>query len=187
MTTNYIKDPYFLKCFDFTIKNEGGYNEIRFDNGGATNYGVSLRFLKDLYENGTIWVDLNNDGKIDSKDIQKLSLDNARKLYYINFYVPLKISALKNETLGIKLFDTAVNVGNRPAIRFLQSAISKSKPITIDGLIGPQTINEANKADTSILNLFIEEQKKYYNRIVEKNPTQQKFIKGWHNRANKLP
>ena len=86
MTTNYIKDPYFLKCFDFTIKNEGGYNEIRFDNGGATNYGVSLRFLKDLYENGTIWVDLNNDGKIDSKDIQKLSLDNARKLYYINFY-----------------------------------------------------------------------------------------------------
>ena len=83
---------------------------------------------------------------------------------------------MKNETLGIKLFDTAVNVGNRPAIRFLQSAISKSKPITIDGLIGPQTINEDNKADISILNLFIEEQKKYYNRIVEKNPTQLYFL-----------
>ena len=64
--------PLYSPFFDFTIKNEGGYNEIRFDNGGATNYGVSLRFLKDLYENGTIWVDLNNDGKVDELDMNIL-------------------------------------------------------------------------------------------------------------------
>ena len=62
MTTNYIKDPYFLKCFDFTIKNEGGYNEIKFDNGGATNYGVSLRFLNDTTKDIPIQIKLADFG-----------------------------------------------------------------------------------------------------------------------------
>ena len=40
----------FESAIKKTLKHEGGYNEVKGDAGGATNFGISLRFLKSIFK-----------------------------------------------------------------------------------------------------------------------------------------
>jgi lysozyme family protein len=53
-----------------------------------------------------------------------------------------------------------------------------------DGLLGPVTLSATNNADTNALLAAIKsEAAGYYRLIAAKNPSQQKFLNGWLNRA----
>jgi lysozyme family protein len=59
--------------------------------------------------------------------------------------------------------------------------------VTADGIVGPKTIEALNKFNPEVIfNQVREAQTAFYYRIVEKNPSQQKFLKGWINRLNDL-
>lgn len=171
----------FLKAIPEILKHEGGFNDIKEDRGGATNYGISLVFLKSINE------DINDDGRIDWLDIKSLSQDDAKQLYWDNFWKPLYDRT--SEKLGIKLFDTAVNAGNGRAHMILQQSLqSLGSKISVDGVIGNQTMSEIAKySDKDILNAYCIAQLNFYKGIVAKKPDQVKFLGGWTNRAKWLP
>lgn len=173
--------PRFNKAIEHVFKHEGGFNDIKEDKGGATNWGISLVFLK------SVGKDIDEDGDVDWLDIKKLTKDQAKELYYDNFWKP--IYERFSERVSIKVFDFGVNAGNGASHKTLQRALNNlGSNLAVDGVVGNNTLSEIAKySEIAILNAFVKCQQDYYNRIVEKNPSQAKFIKGWTNRANWLP
>lgn len=162
------------------IEREGGFNGkvANIDRGGYTKYGITQKTLSDwLGRQATV------------EDVKNLSVDVARDIYEKKYLTDPRIHTLPNPPQEI-IFDISVNSGSRTAIRMLQKVINLAGfgPIDVDGILGPQTRNAAIKAQNTMgayfQNAIVDERIKFYNAIVESDPTQKKFIKGWLNRAN---
>lgn len=171
----------FLKAMPYIFEHEGGYNDVKGDKGGATNWGISLNFLKSIKK------DIDGDGNVDYMDIKKLTKENAMNIYFDNFWRNLydKIT----EKLGIKLFDVAVNAGHNRSSKLLQIALNKlGSKLLVDGAIGNTTIGEINKyTESNILKAYCQAQTEFYDSLIKADPSQEKFRKGWLKRAAWLP
>jgi len=167
----------FLKAVKYTFEHEGGYNHIKEDRGGATNFGMSFNLLKLLK------LDVNKDGVVDINDIKELTMEQAEDIYYNNFWRPAY--EVFHEKVGIKVFDVAVNAGHKRAHILLQRALNKlGERVVEDGMLGRETIGTVSKyTEAQVLEKYCEVQADFYNDIVKRNPSQRKFINGWLNRA----
>lgn len=178
-------DDRFNEALEVTLKHEGGYNDVQGDAGGATNYGVSLRFLKDLYKTDD-WVDLNGDGLIDAKDIKALTKEDAAKIYYKQFWQRQHCDLISHKEVALKLFDMSVNMGIKQAAKLLQRATNRLGfvRLTEDGILGQASITAINKADARHLIVMLRyECVMFYHDLVKAKPDYVKFLKGWTMRA----
>lgn len=153
---------------------EGGYVNDPKDPGGATRYGISLRYLKGKGKLG----DIDGDGDIDADDIKELTKSKAAELYRVDFWDKCSCDKLPLP-LAIILFDQAVNTGVRTAARSLQ----RHTGAKVDGVIGKQTIARAiakfRQNPTWFVASYMSRRAKYYHKITIENITFTKFIKGW--------
>lgn len=174
----------FELAFKKTIKHEGGYNDVKGDAGGATNFGVSLRFLQDVYK-GFDWVDINNDGKVDATDIRGLTIDDAKKIYFEHFWQKQKCDSIASNELAAKLFDMSVNMGLTQAAKLLQRACNAcGKNLVVDGKLGPASMIAIDSlSSVELIAALRYECVQFYLNLVEKNATFSKFLKGWLKRA----
>lgn len=172
------------KAFEKTIKHEGGYNDIQGDNGGPTNFGVSLRFLSLLYKDCGIG-DFDNDGDVDKDDVKKLTVDHAKEIYYKAFWLKQKCDLINDDEVAAKLFDLSVNAGLVQAAKLIQRACNQfSKGLTEDGKLGPKSIIAINSINPEeLLIAYRYECVQFYLKLVEQTPSFSKFIKGWLRRA----
>ncbi|MDR1235463.1 MAG: hypothetical protein LBJ96_00495 [Holosporaceae bacterium] len=156
----------FLKAFDYVMRHEGGYSNDPQDPGGETHYGISKRSYPNL-------------------DIKKLTRDQARQIYFVDFWMKAKCEDITDENIAAKMFDLCVNMGIAQAVKLIQRALRAAGcPVTEDGLIGSETLAAINKADPSDLLAALKSEAAGYYRLVAKiNPTQQRFIEGWLLRA----
>lgn len=178
-------DDRFNEAFTETLKNEGGYNDTQGDAGGATNFGISLRYLKDLYKTDD-WVDLNGDGVIDARDIKALTKEEAAKIYYEQFWQRQHCDLIVHKEVAIKLFDMSVNMGIQQSAKLLQRAYNRLGIIKLvdDGILGPASINAINKAESRHLIVMLRyECVMFYHDLVKRKPEYCKFLKGWTIRA----
>lgn len=172
------------------LAHEGGFNDDPNDNGGATNFGISLRSLKTIKDedgDGFLDGDLDRDGDVDIVDIQNLSIQDAKNIYRSQWFERYGYRELENQELINGLLALSVHAGPGRAHRILQTAISTHFPIKIDGLIGRKTLAAANhkklqEGDRLVVE-FKHETASFYRRIVERDRTQIKFLNGWINRA----
>lgn len=102
-------------------------------------------------------------------DIKNLTLDGAKAIYKKDYWLACRCDELP-EPLDIVVFDTAVNMGQGRANGFLQIIDPGNSPLMPPGL--------ATK--------YLELRDAKYASIVANNPSQSKFLKGWHNRMNHL-
>lgn len=174
MTTKFINSV--MPC----IVHEGGFNDIKQDKGGATNYGISLRFLKGINE------DIDGDGVITYLDIKKLTKDQAISIYHDNFWK--SIYEKMPDKIAAKVFDVSVNAGSSRSHILLQKALNKlGAKLVVDGLLGPATLNSIAKySEQAIVNSFCEVQLEFYKGLVARDASQSIFLAGWANRAKYL-
>jgi lysozyme family protein len=156
----------FLKAFDYLLKHEGGYVNDKADPGGETNSGISKRSYPNL-------------------DIKNLTLEQAKEIYFRDFWLKGKYEQINDENIAIKLFDLGVNVGINQANKLIQRALrATGTQVTEDGIIGPITLKAINEADpTDLLAALKSEAAGYYRLIANLKPSQKKFITGWLRRA----
>jgi len=156
---------------------EGGFNDIKEDRGGATNYGISLNFLR------STGVDIDGDGDIDWVDIKNLTESEAIALYKEYFWNE-QYDNLPRE-IAEKVFTVGVNMGTRIGIKLLQRALnSMGSSLSEDGSIGPKTVEEARHYNSNKLLIhYVDKQLDYYIAIVKNRPEQIKFLRGWKNRS----
>lgn len=198
--------PRFSRALANLLKTEGGFVDDPHDRGGATKFGISLRFLLaegriDSNRDGFADFDLDMDGDIDGADVRKLTPEHAATLYWRCFWVPVGAEDFARP-LGEALFDQAVNGGLLSARKLLQKAVNaciakmpggKIAPLVVDGKIGPTTLATYQRVLTwpalgmpSLIGAYREAAQARYRAIVAADPSQRKFLGGWLVRAAKL-
>lgn len=149
---------------------EGGEVNDPDDNGGHTKYGICQR----SYPN---------------EDIHALTLERAAAIYERDFWKPLRLSEIQNQTIAEEIFDTAVNCGVGTAAKILQEAINLSNypepDIAVDMHIGPATIAAVNnhKSPRALYKALNGLQFMRYVGIIRANPKQEKFFRSWASRV----
>lgn len=157
----------FEACRGFTLAAEGGFTNNPHDNGGATNFGITLQTLQ-AWRGHPVIVD----------DVRNMTEAEALQIYKANYYNPIKGDQLPI-SLAVVAFDAAVNSGCRQSILFLQRALN----VTADGYIGSGTINAANSCNANeTAHKTINERLKFMQGLA----SWQYFGKGWTNRLNQL-
>ena len=177
----------FAVAVDYVLAHEGGFVDHPADPGGATNWGVSLRFLRgqdiDLG-------DVDGDGDIDADDIAAMTRDQAIVIYRTAFWRRYRYHLLP-ETIDGLVFDMAVNMGPAPAHRTLQRACwAFHLQIADDGILGSQTRGAAEtivasfKGNATPLAAAIRaERAGFYRTLVARRPSLGAFLKGWLRRT----
>jgi lysozyme family protein len=158
------------------LRREGSFVDHPADRGGPTNYGITHRTLARY-----LGRDVTRD------DVRRLSPELAAEIYRRAYFLEPRIDALPSSIRAF-LFDSAVNHGPRRAVKFLQQVLNAARfgSLSVDGLAGPKTRREAGKADKAmgpwLLAALVEERRMFYRLIVERDPSQRVFFKGWMNR-----
>lgn len=164
---DWCDDYFFNEAFETLMKHEGGYVNDKVDNGGETKFGISKRSYPNL-------------------DIKKLTRDEAKRIYYCDFWLKGRYNKILRSSIAVKTFDLAVNMGITQANQLLQRAIRSANLVKIaeDGIIGNITIEEISKAAPAVLLAALRsEAAGFYRSLAAKNPNQKKFLNGWLNRA----
>jgi lysozyme family protein len=117
------------------LASEGGYVNHPDDPGGPTNYGITLADARHYWKaNAT------------AADVKAMSLDTAKQIYRAHYWNAMSCDALP-AGVDYCAFDYGVNSGVGRSARILQKLVK----VPQDGVIGPQTIAAANKADPTAL------------------------------------
>lgn len=187
---------------------EGGFVNDPKDRGGATKYGVSLRFLVhegmiDTDADGVGDFDLDMDGDIDVEDIKRLQPIDAKILFRRCFWDAMNCESWP-APIGEAMFDQGVNGGLFAAKKMLQQAINATlvrrkgyvglpDPIKVDGVLGDKTraaflavLRLAGAGMPRLIEDYREAAKARYLAIIDRDPSQKRFIVGWISRANAL-
>lgn len=193
-------DIRFQRAVKHVLTIEGGYSNDPVDRGGATQFGISLRFLAqegkiDLDKDGRADFDLDMDGDVDAADIRRLTRADAIKLYRRCFWERFNCDLLP-APIGEMVFDQAINGGGVAAIKMLQMAVNQcGEKLLVDGVNGPKTVSATHRALRSraalrfgggLPEIYRAQVRARYRQIVARDPRQRKFLRGWLNRANQL-
>lgn len=173
-----------------TLAFEGGYGHHPSDPGGATNLGISYRFLTgvgvdkyDLDKDGNMIEpagDLNNDEKLTKEDIKLIDKTFASRVYKLFFWDTLGLDALNCQIIAEQLFDINVNSGtHRARIIFLDTieSIHEYRPKGFKE--GIAFVNKLDKQQLIVLNNHICDLRLEFYRSLGKP----QFMKGWTKRA----
>ena len=177
----------FEHAIEFSLKWEGGRNfsivngrpvikgAAKNDIGGATAYGITWATLKSAHKSGIVPHD----------DICKLTLDEAKQIYKSNYWDKYGWEQLE-WPVCLCCLDCCINHGGFASI-LQRAAIACGQSLIIDGKFGPKTFSalKACAPQTLAKNIYIQ-RKKYYEKIVARNPSQKVFMKGWLRRADEM-
>ena len=186
----------FLYAHRITAKWEGGFFNHPNDPGGATNYGVSLRWLKgegiDYDFKLSFPIDHNNDGVIDILDIQALTKDQAAELFYYAFWDRQQCNQMSRAVATV-VYDAGVNTGRGQSAKFLQRACNSlfNANLVADGAIGPKTMAAINSYGNQLqlANSALDFRQAFHDQLCDSSPYAdgrdfRPFNNGWMNRAN---
>ena len=171
----------FNNSYDFTSKWEGGYSNHKHDKGGATNYGISTTFMQSLHPK-------ESKAQIQAR-IDNLTQAEAKRIMHDEFWIKNKMEKIQNSDVAKFFFDTCVNHGQGFGAKALQTAVNNvtGAGLTVDGKIGEKTLKAVNSSNSrAILQEMVRLRGNKYNRIIENNPSQEDFRKGWFRRLNSL-
>ena len=177
----------FRRAIDFSLRWEGGRNftvvngkpvvkgAAKNDAGGATAYGIIIPTLKAAYSAGIVA----------HQDICKLTQDEAREIYRKNFWERYGWGQLE-WPVCLCCLDCCINHGGFASI-LQRAAIDCGQSVIVDGKFGPKTFAALKACDPHLLaGAIYRQRKRYYERIIARNPKQEVFRNGWMRRADEM-
>lgn len=178
------------KIAEEIIAREGGFVDDPDDPGGATNFGITIGTMRRL------GVDMDGDGDVDRRDVQRLTSSKARDIIVEHYFRRPGLARLP-EALHATMFDMQVNAGSN-AVRILQRLLRQmGEDVAVDGVIGPQTVRAAHRAAEAapdhIVDAYGIARRNYYYAIGDRRPASRKFARrrdggkgGWITRAEEF-
>ncbi len=173
MTARGTYSAAFLGAVNKTLKWEGGSVDDPVDRGGRTRHGITYATLAvyNMRTGGNLHLD-----HIDHFDV--LAIYHA--LYWRAGYV-YEMPAWAQDIM----FDWSVHSGPYRAIKLMQQVVGTLD----DGLMGPKTLSAMTQAGAanggdSMVRLLAIRRRRHLCGIVQHDPTQSRFIKGWFRRVS---
>lgn len=153
---------------------EGGFNNVKDDLGGATNLGITLGTAEHFH------IDKDHDGDTDVADVKLIDEGDLMIVVKVGYWDVWKADEIKNQSVANFLVDWLYNSGVA-GIKIPQRLLN----LKDDGVVGKVTIAAVNAADQAALfSSLVSARHRFIDEIIEHNPTQKKFEKGWRNRVN---
>lgn len=122
----------FSQFVKFIFAEEDGFNDDPHDPGGATNFGISLRFYRSH---------INKDATV--KDIKDLTISAATSIYK-DWFWDLNNCDEMPAPIALLMFDMSANQGPGTAIKCLQYCLGHPHN-EADGIYGPKTNADTQK------------------------------------------
>ena len=179
MTDNLTPAERFSSAVSILLQHEGGYTHDPEDHGGCTNFGIEQRELDLCHARLNL-----------PADVKLLTKQNAEDYYKSEWWDKFNYNAVNSLYLATKILDLCVNVGAFEGTLLIQRAVNAcGHKIAVDGKFGGLTIGAINEIslhnrEEDLKFEIQDEQKWYYETIVEEHPDQKVFLKGWLARAS---
>ncbi|MEO1035235.1 MAG: glycosyl hydrolase 108 family protein [Pseudomonadota bacterium] len=172
----------FRPAFDALIAKEGGYVDHPNDPGGATKYGISLRWLLTVDPKDA---DVDDDGIVSVADIRAMTLTHAAALYLKYWWKEYRYGDIDEQDVATRIFSMSVNMGAEQAHKLVQRALTAAgQPVKVDGILGPASRAAIARANPwALIAAIRSEQAGYYRLIARVNPKLRSFLRGWLRRA----
>lgn len=159
------------KLMPFILKWEGGFVNDPLDRGGATNKGVTIGTFQSFYPGATV------------ENLKRITDDQWLTIFKGGYWNPWQADQIKNQAVANIVVDWAWASGARTAIRKVQELLG----VTVDGLVGNETLSAINGQDAEELFDRIKVARyDFVDAIVKRDPSQKRFINGWKNRIKSI-
>jgi lysozyme family protein len=177
----------FEIAFPKTLKWEGpigpkGFVNDPVDPGGATQSGIIfLLWKKYAYKVGM---------QPTVEALRNMTEEQAKLIYKDFFWDRMWGDKIHNQSVANLLFDTMVNLDELKLVRGSVAStaiqmIQKHAATTVDGLMGPHTLNAINTVNQAVMfEGFKDARIIYYEDLAKRKPQMEKFLKGWLARVN---
>lgn len=183
MNDNFIRSQKFVGLVEgkdnFNIVNGQAIlkSKSKNDTGGPTRFGVTHGTLQRAFTMGLV----------SHNDITKMTKEEANIIFEEMYWKVCKADKME-WGLCLVHYDCAINCGNGGAAKQLQRAlIDLGADIKVDAVVGPKTLSAISQFPLQdIVKSYLKTREKYYYGIVNKNQSQNDFLKGWLNRLDRL-
>jgi lysozyme family protein len=164
----------FEQAVAVVLSHEGGFVDNPNDPGGATKYGISLRFLREEMRRNVRPI-----------DVRQMTKDEAIDIYREWWWDRFGYGAIADQATATKVFDMAVNMGGKRAHRIVQEALNDlGFSLDVDGVLGAQTCVAIAKTEPRrLLSKLVARQSDYYRSLAQARPQFRVFLAGWLERA----
>lgn len=169
------------KVISEIIKVEGGYVNDPSDSGGATKYGITERVARHHGYKG---------------NMKDLTYDEAFAIYELSFWKKLRLDEVAelSESIAEEVADTAVNMGQKKSISFLQRSLNVLNnrgeywaDLKPDGLLGSRTLfalsehlqRRGAQGEVVLVRMMNCLQGAFYVTLAEAREKDEKFVYGW--------
>lgn len=165
----------FEDAYRVLARLEGGEVNDPADRGGHTNLGVTQRAYSRYRDRKGL----------PARSVALIEREEALELYREDYWEAGSCDELPSPLNAVH-FDACVHHGPAGAGRLLQDALG----VTVDGIIGPETLGAVGALPVSGIRKLCEDQLwlrvGLLSEIVERDPTQLRFFRGWINRLHLL-
>jgi len=163
-------EPLANKIFKW----EGGFSNDPVDRGGPTNKGITISTWKQ------VGYDKDGDKDIDTEDLLLMSSEDATRILRLFYWNRWRADEILNQSIAEILVDWVWCSGKWGIIipqRILE--------VEDDGIVGRCTLAAVNQSDAKGLHVLIYKHRlDFIQRIIQRDPTQKRFERGWIRRLN---
>jgi len=174
----------------FVLANEGGFVDDANDAGGATNFGISARFLAGLPVDNLQKYGIYS-SPISRETVQNLTIVQAKAIYKGEFWDHADFADIVSPYLANYIFDMCVNHGIEEGIKLTQRALwavyGKIDVVLDDGVLGEQTLKVLNVCDPHVMeSVLMAERAGYVRLLVARDSKDGGFLHGWLERCYRI-
>jgi len=179
-----IQKASFLIAYQITGSYEGGYADVVNDLGEETYRGISRKFFK----NWRGWSRIDEYKRKCGPPDQNYFFNDLTDWYVTDFYLDIWInegfSDLENQAIANYLFDFRVH--SPIGVKMIQRVLNDcGNSFELDNQMNAEMVVALNKIDVTDFLMSIKKKRiDFYNHVVDRNPSQQKFLCHWLQRAN---
>jgi lysozyme family protein len=165
----------FDKAFVITLDREGGavLHKVEHDAGGWTFCGIA----ENIHPDWEGWLIIREFGEFDPR-----LMPLVRVFFKEKYWDMINGDQIYSQSIAESIYDFGVNAGIRTSAKLAQ----KLAGVISDGAIGPKSLAALEGLDEELFSAqFALLKIARYVKIVDRKPTQLKFLKGWINRTLK--
>lgn len=156
------------------LKWEGGFVNHPNDKGGATNKGITIGTF-------TSYRKLKGFPQPSVDDLKNISNEEWMDILKTLYWDRWKADQINNQSIANFLVDWVWASGVY-GIKYPQQVLG----VVVDGIVGSRTLTAVNEYpdQKELFQKLWDRRKQHFESIVQRDPSQKVFLKGWMNRLN---